>query len=133
MQHPEGLEGTFSGVWLDDFLESHGLDDAHRVRFIARDDYTTFLTPDQRAEKEYLLVTRLDGEPLSLDQLGPLMLVVPKLELPGRAQGHAMTASFGIATAEEEIDTFDQLYPLADTLLYLAKSRGRNRCEEYCQ
>lgn len=78
MAHPEGLEGTFSGVWLDDFLQSRELGDAKRVRFIARDNYTTFLTPGERAEKAYLLVTRFEGEPLSTDQFGPLMLVVPQ-------------------------------------------------------
>jgi diguanylate cyclase (GGDEF)-like protein len=68
------------------------------------------------------------------DQAGALQLAerlraaIQALELPGRARGDAMTASLGIATAEEGIDTFDQLYPRADTLLYLAKSRGRNRC-----
>jgi hypothetical protein len=77
LAHPEGLEGTFSGVWLDDFLQAQGLDDARRVRFIARDDYTTFLTPAERAEKAYLLVTRFEGDPLSTQQFGPLMLVVP--------------------------------------------------------
>lgn len=77
MRHFEGLEGRFAGVWLDDFLAAEGLDDVSRVRFIAHDDYTTFLTPAQRAEKAYLLVTRLDDAPLGREQLGPLMLVVP--------------------------------------------------------
>lgn len=78
MQHPEGPEGRFSGVWLNAFLAEHGLEDARRVRFIADDGYTTFLTLAQRQEKAYLLATRLDGEPIGLDRLGPLMLVVPE-------------------------------------------------------
>lgn len=77
MHHPEGPEGRFSGVWLDAFLADQGLDEARRVRFIAHDDYTTFLTPAQRDAKAYLLVTRLDGAPLARDYLGPFMLVVP--------------------------------------------------------
>ncbi|MEQ6888770.1 molybdopterin-dependent oxidoreductase [Halomonas sp. CS7] len=78
MQHPEGPEGRFSGVWLNAFLTANGLEDARRVRFIADDGYTTFLTLAQRQEKAYLLATRLDGEPIGVDRLGPLMLVVPE-------------------------------------------------------
>lgn len=76
-QHPEGPEGRFAGVWLNDFLADQALDDARRLRFIAHDDYTTFLTSDEREAKDYLLLTRLDGEPIAPRELGPLMLVVP--------------------------------------------------------
>ncbi|WP_163559171.1 molybdopterin-dependent oxidoreductase [Halomonas sp. NO4] len=75
--HFEGLEGRFAGVWLDDFLAAQGLDEASRLRFIAHDDYTVFLSPKDRAAKRYLLVTRLDGEPLTRDNFGPTLLVVP--------------------------------------------------------
>ncbi|TDB04635.1 hypothetical protein E0702_03675 [Halomonas marinisediminis] len=78
MRHPEGFEGRFAGVWLDDFLREYGLDSAPRVRFVAHDGYTTFLTPAQRREKAYLLVTRIDGEPLTVRSHGPFMLVVPE-------------------------------------------------------
>ncbi|MBD3896111.1 hypothetical protein IEI94_09635 [Halomonas sp. ML-15] len=77
MAHPEGLEGEFLGVLLDDFLVEHGLDDSERLRFIARDDYTTFLSPAEREEKTYLLVTRFEGIPLPDHHNGPLMLTVP--------------------------------------------------------
>ncbi|MDR5907819.1 hypothetical protein [Franzmannia qiaohouensis] len=77
MAHPEGPEGEFLGVLLDDFLAAYDLDSIERLRFIARDDYTVFLTPEERQEKTYLLVTRLDGAPLPDHQHGPLMLTVP--------------------------------------------------------
>lgn len=77
MHHPEGPEGTFSGVWLDALLKNQGLNEASRVRFIAEDGYTTFLTPKERSEKRYLLVTRLDGKPVTQKDLGPYMLIVP--------------------------------------------------------
>lgn len=77
MRHFEGPEGTFGGVWLDDFLTDQGLDGAPRLRFVARDGYTTFLTPTDRDARDYLLATRLDGEPITPEDLGPLMLVVP--------------------------------------------------------
>ena len=77
MRHPEGPHGTFAGVWLDALLEKQGLDEAHRVRFIAEDGYTTFLSPKDRRDKAYLLVTRLDGKPVKQKDLGPFMLIVP--------------------------------------------------------
>jgi len=78
MRHPEGFEGQFTGVWLDDFLEAQGMAQARRVRFIAHDGYTTFLTPEQRQEKAYLLITRLDGAPIAVEDYGPYMLAVPE-------------------------------------------------------
>ncbi|GGX90359.1 hypothetical protein GCM10007160_17270 [Litchfieldella qijiaojingensis] len=90
-QHPEGLEGEFSGVWLNDFLAAQGLDGADQLRFIAADHYTTFLTPEERDEKAYLLVTRLEGDPIALRQKGPLMLIVPADEQPVLAGTEPMT------------------------------------------
>lgn len=80
LTHYEGLEGRFTGVRLGRFITEHGLDEARRLRFIAADDYTIFLRPEQIRTKEYLLVTRFEGEPIPRHELGPLMLVVPKDE-----------------------------------------------------
>jgi hypothetical protein len=77
LRHFEGIEGRFAGVWLDDLLAEHGLDDHPRLRFIAHDDYTVFLSRDDREEKRFLLATRLDGEPLTLRDFGPTLLLVP--------------------------------------------------------
>lgn len=77
MQHPEGPKGRFSGVWLDALFKQQELDEAPRVRFIAEDGYTTFLTPQERRDKRYLLVTRLNGAPVTQENLGPYMLIVP--------------------------------------------------------
>ncbi len=78
LSHFEGIEGRFAGVWLDDLLEAQGLDHAPQLRFIAHDDYTVFLSRQDRQEKRFLLATRLDGEPLTLTEFGPTMLVVPE-------------------------------------------------------
>lgn len=77
LQHFEGPQGDFAGVWLDDFLEAEGIDDAATLRFVAHDDYTTFITPDDREAKRYLLATRLDGDTLTRDEFGPTMLIIP--------------------------------------------------------
>ncbi|MCW4148038.1 hypothetical protein OM427_00630 [Halomonas sp. 18H] len=77
LQHFEGPKGNFAGVWLDDFLDAEGIDNAATLRFIAHDDYTTFLTPEDRDAKRYLLATRLDGKTLTRDEFGPTMLIIP--------------------------------------------------------
>lgn len=77
LKHYEGLEGRFTGVRLDRFIREYDLDEARRLRFIAADDYTIFLRPEKILAKEYLLVTRFEGEPIPRDKLGPLMLVAP--------------------------------------------------------
>ncbi len=80
LTHYEGLEGQFTGVRLDRFLTEYGLDNARRLRFIAADDYTVFLRPDQIRAKDYLLVTRFEGDRIPRNEFGPLMLVVPEDE-----------------------------------------------------
>lgn len=77
LEHFEGLTGVFTGVRLEAFIGEFGLDDARRLRFIAADDYTIFLEPDELRERGFLLVTRFNGDPLPRTELGPLMLVVP--------------------------------------------------------
>ncbi|SDG60005.1 hypothetical protein SAMN05216571_1247 [Onishia taeanensis] len=77
LQHPEGPEGVYSGVLLEDFLTAYALGDAARLRLIAVDNYSIFLKQAQRKKKDYLLVTRFDGAPIPQSQRGPLMLVVP--------------------------------------------------------
>ena len=77
MHHPEGLQGTFTAVLMNELVDAYGLHEARRIRLVAADDYTTFLTPAEREEKEYMLVTRFEGEPIPFEKQGPLMLVVP--------------------------------------------------------
>ncbi|MFV8835119.1 hypothetical protein [Aquisalimonas sp.] len=89
--HFEGLEGVFTGVKLQEFVEAHALDDARRMRFIAADDYTIFLEPQEVADRGFLLITRFQGEPVPRDMLGPLMLIVPDEEEAVLAGETAMT------------------------------------------
>lgn len=78
LQHFTGLQGQFSGVWLRDWLIDQGYDQSATVRFIAHDDYSVVLTPEDLQVKDYMLVTRLDGEPLTLTNFGPTLLIVPE-------------------------------------------------------
>ncbi|SEP11229.1 molybdopterin-dependent oxidoreductase [Aquisalimonas asiatica] len=89
--HFEGLDGVFTGVKLQAFADAYGLNDARRIRFIAADDYTIFLEPQALTEREFLLVTRFEGEPVPRDMLGPLMLIVPEEEQAVLAGETAMT------------------------------------------
>ncbi len=73
----EGMAGRFTGVLLTDFVEAFRLGDARRLRFIAADGYSVFLTPEDMRAKDYLLVTRFQGDPMTLANKGPLRLVVP--------------------------------------------------------
>jgi hypothetical protein len=77
LRHYEGPEGRFTGVRLGRFIRKYDLDEARRLRFIGADDYTIFLRPEKILAKEYLLVTRFEGEPIARNELGPLMLVAP--------------------------------------------------------
>ncbi|MEX1080651.1 MAG: molybdopterin-dependent oxidoreductase [Halofilum sp. (in: g-proteobacteria)] len=91
LQHFEGLNGRFTGIRLTRFIEAYGIDEARRLRFIAADDYTVFLTPSDVRAKDYLLVTRFEGEPLPRTNLGPLMLVVPEDAEAVRSGSTSMT------------------------------------------
>jgi hypothetical protein len=77
LQHPEGPEGTYSGVRLIDLLSAYDMEEATRLRLTAVDNYSVFLDQKHLEEKDYLVVTRFDDAPVPRSQLGPLMLIVP--------------------------------------------------------
>ncbi len=102
MEHFEGLTGRFTGVWFDDLLAGLGMEDSEQIRLIARDGYTVFISREDRANTDYMLVTRLEGEPLSETQLGPLLMVIPS-EADGVAAGTIARTHWiwGITTLQE--------------------------------
>lgn len=56
-----------------------------------------------------------------------LRAAVEALEVaPGSVQ--KVTASFGVAFLDDDVEDFDALLARADTALYAAKTQGRNRC-----
>ncbi|MDR5899637.1 hypothetical protein QC823_11645 [Halomonas vilamensis] len=77
LKHPEGLEGRFTGVWLNVFTAQQGIPEDTRIRLIAHDNYTIFLSHAERKERRYFMVTRFNGLPIERQQMGPLLLIVP--------------------------------------------------------
>ncbi|WP_421854970.1 molybdopterin-dependent oxidoreductase [Marinomonas sp.] len=77
MQHYDGPEGRFAGIWLNDLLKKYGLFQVPRLRFSALDGYEVFISKDVWQKNQYLMATRLNGEPISPENLGPLLLIIP--------------------------------------------------------
>lgn len=75
--HYDGPKGKLAGVWLNDLLRKYQMDDEPRLRFRALDGYEAFITKERRQKKRFLLATRLNGNPISSENLGPLMLIIP--------------------------------------------------------
>ncbi|SBS33393.1 hypothetical protein MSP8886_02739 [Marinomonas spartinae] len=83
IEHFDGPSGQFYGVWLNDLLEKYHLKDAPRLRFTALDGYEVFIDKSSRQKRQYFLATRLNNLPITTDNLGPLMLLIPyDLDLP---------------------------------------------------
>ncbi|ATJ83128.1 diguanylate cyclase [Halomonas beimenensis] len=93
-----------------------------------------------RLSRESDLVARLGGEEFAVlmpntgiegaRRLGErLREATASLALPDRAQGHRLTISLGLAATHAGQEDLDQLYSRADTALYQAKQKGRNRLE----
>ncbi|MBJ7555106.1 hypothetical protein [Marinomonas spartinae] len=83
MNHFDGPSGQFYGVWLNDLLAKYHLENAPRLRFTALDGYEVFIDQANRKKRQYFLATRLNNLPITADNLGPLMLLIPyDLNLP---------------------------------------------------
>jgi diguanylate cyclase (GGDEF)-like protein len=83
--------------------------------------------PVRMGGEEFAVLMPDTGLSGAIDLAERIRLATEVLELPGKASGHCLTASIGVATVGEGIEDFDQLYSRADQMLYQAKSRGRNR------
>lgn len=77
MVHFDGPEGRFSGILLNDLLKKYGLYQVPRLRFSALDGYEVFMSKEVWQKNQFLMATRLNGEPISAEHLGPLLLIVP--------------------------------------------------------
>ena len=71
---------TFTGVLLKDLLEDVGYDPAaNYLSFVARSSrkHSTSLPLTTAIEKQTLIATHVDGEPLAIDHGGPIRNIVP--------------------------------------------------------
>jgi len=93
----------------------------------------------RRSVRRSDLAVRLGGEEFAIFVSGPsakgcrvlaerLREAARRVRLPGKARGHALTVSFGIAHRRPK-ESLERLIARADRLLYKAKRAGRDRIE----
>ena len=68
---------TFDGVLLADLLAIHGLEDATRIVVYAENDYEAVLDREVWETVPVLVATRVDGQPITRRNRGPIQFVVP--------------------------------------------------------
>lgn len=67
----------FEGVLLGDVLAAAGLADAQVIRVTAENDYAVEIPREVWTERPAMIATRVDGEPHSRRERGPLQFVFP--------------------------------------------------------
>lgn len=70
--------GPFEGVLLSDLLAAAGLAETPAVRITALDGYAVVVPRDDWTRWPILLVTRIDGKPLTVAERGPLRVIYPR-------------------------------------------------------
>lgn len=65
----------FSGVPLNDVLAAIGVEDAAPLTWTALDDYQVHFTLGEVAPENALLATRQEGEPIAIEDGGPIRIV----------------------------------------------------------
>ncbi|MEY1554427.1 molybdopterin-dependent oxidoreductase [Yoonia sp. R2331] len=73
----------FDGVLLSDLLDANGLGGADAILVTAENDYTTTLTRELIDSVEILVATRVNGEPHSRRERGPIQFVIEKSQFEG--------------------------------------------------
>jgi len=74
----EGREAMFQGVLLQTLLMAvQTLPDATTLTFVARDDYHIDIPISDPQAYPILVATRIEGQPLALDQRGPARIIYP--------------------------------------------------------
>lgn len=76
-----GTRHTFTGVLLSDLLETLELEEATKLRMIALNEYEVDLPVEQLEELPALIAYLRDGEPMSVENLGPLRIVYPNIDV----------------------------------------------------
>lgn len=81
--------------------------------------------------EEFAILLPLTGGHQALQVAEKLRAAVARQRVEGPAGPVAVTASFGVATADRSVGDVDDLLQRADTALYAAKADGRNRCTRW--
>ena len=68
---------SFSGPSLRQILEQVGAEPSVPIRLIAANDYAVTLEPEMIDDDYPIIANRLDGEPFSIREKGPLWLLFP--------------------------------------------------------
>lgn len=73
-----GMNGTFQGVLLSDLMATYHFDkDAKHIVFHTTDNYAAGLSRTEFNSSPAFLATRLNGQPIPLNNKGPLILLWP--------------------------------------------------------
>ncbi|MDX8354689.1 molybdopterin-dependent oxidoreductase [Cognatiyoonia sp. IB215182] len=67
----------FDGILLSDLLRANGLEEVAEIRVTAENDYATVIPRAVWEDVPVLIATRVDGQPHSRRERGPIQFVIP--------------------------------------------------------
>lgn len=97
-------ETTFDGVLLSELLETHGLLDVSAIRVIAENDYAVTIPAEVWETWPVLVATRVNGEPHTRRERGPIQFVLPMSEDASAGEGPAVHYWVWMAARIEPVD-----------------------------
>lgn len=73
----EKRSDTYSGVWMQQFVDAFGLPQTRRLTTRAIDDYEITFERRERESMRILIATRVNGTHIDFDEKGPMRIVFP--------------------------------------------------------
>lgn len=71
-------EMSYSGIWLQQFVQKFGRPGTSSVTFTAIDDYEVTFPKKEWEKNKILVVTRTAGKHINFEQKGPVRIVYPE-------------------------------------------------------